>query len=145
MGFFSRLREAFGPGEPPEPQITDPLLGTMRWVENEEAWLGDYNDGSYSLAYDRKSRPAPELIRYAQDILTDSTSIAASLEEARAKANRDYQPYADEIASLTLGRLHFFLRRNEPCILADLEGGRGDRCWRIEYSGHRCDGIGFDS
>ena len=146
MGFFSKLREAFSPGEPPDPQVTDPRLGTMRWVEDEEAWLGDYNSFRYSLAYDRKSRPAPELMQYAQDILADSSFISTSLEDARARACRDYgADYADEIASLTLGRLHFFLRRNEPSILADLEGGRDDRSWRIEYSGRRCDGMGFDS
>ncbi len=73
-------REAFCPGEPPDPQINDPLLGTMRWVEGEEVWLGDYNSIPYPLAYDRNRRLAPDLIRFAHDVLADPTFISASLD-----------------------------------------------------------------
>ena len=42
-----------------------------------------------------------------------------------------------------MGGTNPFHRSGER-ILADLEGGKDDRLWRMEFSGDRCEGIGFD-
>jgi hypothetical protein len=46
---------------------------------------------------------------------------------------------------LTLRRIHFYIHdRGGERIIADLDGGKDYRAWRSEYSGTRCEGIGFD-
>ena len=47
--------------------------------------------------------------------------------------------------ALIFGLIHFHFYKNQPRIFAELEGGRYFRCWRIEYSGTKCDGMGFDN
>ena len=47
MSLISKLRAAFGIGgepiEEPTPEFVDPVLGVMKWNEDDEAWIGEYN------------------------------------------------------------------------------------------------------
>jgi hypothetical protein len=145
MSLFSRVREAFSAGEPPDQQFVDPVLGSLRWGDENECWLGEHRGVQFSLDYDRTVRPHPELVDYARSILCDPSFLTESLENARAKAMTEFEAfYHPEIEALTLDGVHFCRRRDGCGLLADLQGGRNFRAWRIEYSGRRCDGIGFD-
>jgi hypothetical protein len=146
MSLFSRIREAFSPGEPPDKRFDDPALGPMQWDDEWEAWLGQHQGVRFSLDYERQPRPTPELSEYARSILTDPTFLTDSLDAARAKAMSEFEPFHHpEIEALRLDLVHFLRRKDGLGILADLEGGRDFRAWRIEFSGRQCDGIGFDS
>lgn len=142
MGFLSDL---FKNGEDPLPVFTDPLLGKMEWSKDDEAWLGARRQVKFGLAYDRKSSPAAELIAYAHQVLCGGAWMENSLAEAKQRARQEYpQAYHEEIQGLTWGTVHFYLHKGTRRIIADLEGGRDDRAWRIEYHDRECEGIGFD-
>jgi hypothetical protein len=145
MSLISRIRGLLAAGEEAAPELNDPVLGRMTWSADDEAWTGVYGGHRFSLGYDRKREPAPEVVEFARATLDHPGWVLASFMEAKEGARRDFGAlYAEEIDGLALGEMHFFGRRGEMCILADLEGGRDYRCWRIEFTGRRCDGIGFD-
>ena len=142
MGFFSNL---FKKGDEPTRQYSDAVLGTMQWCEDAESWLGEYRGTKFSLAYDGAVSPAGKLIAYAIDILADRQWLESSLANAKREARREYGDfYQSEIDSLAFGEIHFYLYKGNCRILGNLEGGKDDRLWRIEYGDRHCYGIGFD-
>lgn len=146
FSFISRLREFPGSGEEPAPEFIDPILGAMRWNEDEEAWIGEYNGFHFALPYDRKREPALAIIEYAREMLTNSQWLNDGLSQSKALALRDFGPYyLDEVNSLVFGLIHFYSYKQRPRIFAELVGEREYRCWRIEYSGTNCEGLGFDN
>lgn len=134
--------------ERPEPRdaVVHPLLGEMRWSADSGSWLGHYGGFRFSLAYEGMESPSEAIIAYALDVMRDAAWLASTLADAKEQALRTFEPfYAEEIRSLSLGEIHFSTFRGTPRILADLEPGRDFRCWRVEYEGRRCEGIGFDT
>jgi hypothetical protein len=143
MGFFSEL---FKKGEEPQRSYTDAVLGSMTWSQDDEAWFGQFGAKKFSLAYERMKTPPDLLLTYAREVLSDSAWLASSLAEAKEGAKREYgEFYLAEIEILTLGRIRFYLHKGRRRIIADLEGGKDDRLWRIEYVDRDCEGIGFDN
>jgi hypothetical protein len=150
MWFISKLRGIFGLGveqiEEPMPEFVDPVLGAMKWNEDDEAWIGEYNGFRFALSYERKREPTLAVIEYARETLANPQHLNDGLAQAKAAAARDYeQYYLDEARSLIFGLIHFYFYKNQPRIFAELEGGRDFRCWRIQYSGTKCEGMGFDN
>jgi hypothetical protein len=142
MGLFSNL---FKKGEDPLPAVTDPQLGPVRWSQDDEAWLGEYKGRRFGLAYEGKSAPTSELITYAHEVLDDSPWLDSSLAEAKQQAIKDYPESShEEIKSLAWGAIHFYRHKGIRRIIADLDGGKDYRAWRIEYHDRQCEGIGFD-
>jgi hypothetical protein len=142
MGLFSKL---FQKSEGPLSTVTDFQLGTMQWSKDDEAWLGDYKHKKFGLAYEGKSTPTSELIAYAHEVLDDPAWLDATLAEARQQALKEYPgPLHAEIQSLSWGAIHFYRRKGVRGIIADLNGGKDYRAWRIEYRDRHCEGIGFD-
>ena len=150
MSVISKLRGIFGlsgePIEEPPPEFVDPVLGAMKWNEDDEVWIGEYNGFQFALSYEGKRGPTSAVIEYARETLANPHCLNDSLTQAKAAAARDFgQYYLDEVNSLIFGLMHFHFYKNQPRIFAELEGGRDFRCWRIEYSGTKCDGMGFDN
>ncbi len=142
MGFLSDL---FKKGEEPEQVCSDPVLGRMIWSEDDEAWFGEHEKKKYSLAYERTRTPPDALVAYAREVLHDTDWLASSLAAAKERARAEgYDNHEAELASLTFGTIHFYLYKGKRRIIADLEGGKDDRCWRIEFDDRTCEGIGFD-
>jgi hypothetical protein len=142
MGFVSEL---FKKGEEPQQSYTDGVLGPMAWSQDDEAWFGQYRGQKFSRAYERTNVPPDSLISYAREVLNDAGWLASSLAQAKEIAKRDCgDPYLAEVAALTLGRIHFYLHKGKRRIIADLDGGKDVRRWRIEYADRVCEGIGFD-
>jgi hypothetical protein len=147
MSLISKLRAAFGlsgePIEDPTPEFVDPVLGAMNWNEDDEAWIGEYNGFHFALSYERKREPTSAVIEYARETLANPHWLNDGLAQAKAAAASDFgQYYLDEANSLIFGLIHFQFYKNQPRIFAELEGGRDFRCWRIEYSGTKCDRSG---
>ena len=142
MGFLSKL---FDKGEEPERSCSDELLGPLEYFQDAESWLGSFNDHKFSLAYDRTKRPSEAVIVYAREILSDLPWLTTTLADAKKSAQEEYgEFYSSEIGLLEWGEIHFYLHKGKRRIIAELEGGRDDRLWRIEYADRHCVGIGFD-
>ena len=143
MGFFSKL---FKKGEEPQRSYTHGALGSMVWSQENEAWFGHYSGKKFSLAYDQTETPPDFLLPYAVEVLSDSAWLASSLAEAKEVAKREQgEFYLAEIETLGWGCIHFYLHKGRRRIIADLEGGKDGRSWRIEYADRVCEGIGFDN
>ena len=142
MGFLSKV---FRTGEDPADPYSDEVLGSMIWSEDDEAWLGELSGTKFSLAYDGAARPSEVLIAYAKEILVDRQWLESTLNEAKVRARQEFEEFFwEEINALNFGRIHFYLHHSKRRILADLNGGKDDRAWRIEYQDRDCEGIGFD-
>jgi hypothetical protein len=142
MGFFSDL---FKKGEDPERLCTDAVLGPMKWSDDDEAWFGEHNGRKFSLAYEWTKTPPDALVTYAREALHDTDWLASSFTAAKERAKEERgAPYAAEVDSLSFGRIHFYLHKGKRRIIADLDGGKDDRSWRIEYADRTCEGMGFD-
>lgn len=142
MGFLSDL---FKKGEAPDTPCANEVLGSMKWSEEDEAWLGEFNSARFSLAYEGMKQPSAMLVTYAREVLNDRQWLASSLADAKGRAKRQYGDfYFSEIDSLSIGRIHFYIHKGQRRIIAELDGGKDDRLWRIEYADRDCEGIGFD-
>jgi hypothetical protein len=146
MGFLSSL---FKKGEDPDRYCSDPVLGPLSWSEEDEAWLGEFNGLKFSLPYSRLRQPSETAVAYAREVLSDPEWLYSTLAEEKRRRIEKYGPkiaelHGAEVRSLSFGRIHFFIRKGRR-ILADLEGGKDFRCWRIEYADKQCHGIGFDT
>jgi hypothetical protein len=148
--FLARLSRFFDPSglpnrETPLVEVSHPVLGPLRWSPDDEAWIGSYRDFGFSLGYEGQATPSEPLISYALEVMDDPGWLDATFSAARDEAIRSFEAYyTEEIRSLTLGTIHFRRSRGTLGILADVEGGRNYRCWRIEYQDRHCFGIGFD-
>ena len=142
MGFLSNL---FKKGEEPVTPCSDEVLGGMQWSEDDESWFGEFRGAQFAIAYDGAASPSGHLIAYAREVLADRQWLESSLADAKTEAKQAYGDfYQSEIDSLTFGRIHFYIHKGKRRIIADLEGGKDDRLWRIEYGDRHCEGIGFD-
>ncbi|HWA28523.1 MAG TPA: hypothetical protein VG734_22930 [Lacunisphaera sp.] len=139
------LKKLFAKGEEPLSVYDDPVLGRTEWSADDEAWIGAYQQVRFALAYDREARPTPRLLSYARDVLGDPAWLSSTLEEEKALAAKSSPDLRSEIAGLKLGLVHFAISKGREYIIASVEGGNDPRCWRIEYHGRKCDGLGFDT
>lgn len=147
MGFLSNL---FKKGEDPAKPCSDGVLGLLQWSEDDEAWLGEFRGLKFSLAYEGLKQPSDVVITYAREILSDSSWLSSTLAEAKIKQIKKYgrnlsELHRSEVESLSFGTICFYVYKSKRRIIADLEGGKEYRAWRIEYSDRQCDGIGFDT
>lgn len=142
---LERIRALFKKPDPPAPEVDHPAFGKLHWSEDEEGWTGNYRGRRFSIFRDGASTPDEMLCDFALDAMDDSEWLDTTLSRAKQDALETYAAsYEDEIHGLTLGTLCFYARDRQARITADLEGGSEYRCWRIEYAGRECEGIGFD-
>lgn len=126
-------------------QYLDDVLGSMQWSEDDESWCGEFDGARFAVTYDGAASPSETLISYAREVLADRRWLDTSLADAKEQARQTYGDfYTTEINSLTFGRIDFYTHKGGRRIIADLDGGRDDRLWRIEYADRHCEGIGFD-
>ncbi len=142
MGLFAIFQ---GKGEDPVPRYEDVVLGSMVWSDDDEAWAGELSGVKYLIAYDRQAKPTNELLGYARKVLADPGAFHSAVERAKRSATAENPRLADEIAGLQVEAIHFYMHKGVRRILADLEGGEGDRSWRVEFKEMDCEGIGFDT
>lgn len=140
------LSYLFDKGEEPVATYDDPKLGSMKWSEDDEAWVGEYDGIEFTLAYERESSvPIKEVLIYAAEMLGDLEWLREDLEREKQKTLKEYNEFfRDEIEALQFERINFHVRKDQRSIFAHLAGGKDYRLWRIEYSDRRCGGIGYD-
>jgi hypothetical protein len=143
---FSWICGLFRKREPPQQIVEHPVLGRLEWRVDEDSWVGAYSGYRFSLMIGDDVTPNETLASYAIDVMSAPGWLEWNLEEAKTAAVEKYERfYSDEIAGLTLGDVAFFRYKQWGRIMATLEGGRNFRCWRIEFTDKKCEGIGFDT
>jgi len=139
------ILDFFRRGERPEAVVLDPQLGDLRWSEQDEGWLGSFNGFSFSLAYEKVSRPAQQLVAYALRLMQKREWLTQTLEAEKEKWKREYPAQAAEIDALEFDHLGFYRYKSANQVFANLTPESDDRCWRIEYKEDTCMGLGYDS
>lgn len=150
---FAKLRDFFrDTSEPPIDPYVHPVLGELSWSDPEdEGWFGTYGGYRFHLEYSGHVTPEEEVVRYAIEVLSDPSWLESTVAAAKEWKIRELQRqlrsdfYTEEIRELTVETLHFSYGRGVGYIFVTFTGGRDYRCWRLEYEGERCLGLGFDS
>lgn len=129
MGFLSKLFAA--PAEP-DPVFHDPILGALRWSNDNEAWNGECNSLKFEIAYTRVKTPDPTLLNRAKTLLADPSLLAAQLAEAKKTfigelGEKERAVYSPEVDALTIESIAFW---PDDRMFISLDGGRNDRLWR---------------
>ncbi len=143
---FSWIRGLFRRWEPPQQVVEHPVLGRLEWCRDDESWHGECHGYRFNLMIEDALAPDQTLASYAIDVMSAPGWFEGNLEEAKTAAVKEFERYySDEITGLTLGEVTFFRHQRGGRILASLEGGRDYRCWRMEFTDKKCEGIGFDT
>lgn len=132
----------------PRPELARdvPPLGILRYDYEQNAWVGRIEERSFGLSSRKGDQPSPMLVDYAVEALKAPGWLNAETDIARRAAIGEYpKEAAEEISQLSLGFILFYQRKEACRLIADLEGGRDFRSWRIEFRGRACEGIGFDT
>jgi hypothetical protein len=123
-----------------------PTLGVLRYDYEQNAWVGNLDEKNFGLSSRTKDPPTPMLVSYAVGALKAPGWLSTETDIARRAAIDEYpKEAATEISQLTIGSILFYQRKATCHLIADLDGGREFRSWRIEFRDRDCEGIGFDS
>jgi hypothetical protein len=141
MGFFDLFKKREAPLQTHE----DETLGAMVWSEEDEGWKGECDAIAYIVAYEGLQTPPHDLVLYARETLANRGEFRAAVESAKKIAVSQHPKLAEQITALKIGTACFYRYKNVRRILADLNGGQGDRSWRVEFTEDQCEGIGFDT
>lgn len=139
LGLFSKLVASFKRRECPPPTRTvfHPVLGELRWSDDDEAWHGKYANYAFQLGCNYKAEPGYGLAEFAVSVMkTDHLQL--NLDQANIDSLATLEElYWDEISGLTLGEIMFYEFKQDYNILADLVGGRDGRAWMLEFKGKK--------
>jgi len=148
---FDKLKR-FLQGEPPPvaEKIDDPILGTLEWSADDEAWISSatHNGVGFVFQIVGTSEPDKALLAHAADILrTKDVFITRVLKYVKSEAEtvRSFHSYREEIDGLRVERVCLFWLDRPDDGMISLSGGRDYRLWRCDYVARQPKGLGFDS
>jgi hypothetical protein len=128
----------------PEP-ISDPDLGLLHWRPEDGGWTGVRNGLSFTIGDEADSHPSESLRIWALKVLSDTAFLDRSLSEAIDQAPTHYRRFDREMRGLRYSHLYFSESAKGKSIFAALAPESEHRCWRLEFDGEKCLGIGFDT
>ena len=135
-----------GGGVSPKPEVQDEVLGSLTWSDDEDGWLGNASGLSFSLGYSKAEVPAESLVAYARELLATPEWLITELEAAKVRQRDEFGAnYEPELRELRYELVAIYQHKGNNRVIASLGPGRDHRAWRIEFSGRKCEGIGFDS
>jgi hypothetical protein len=145
--WLERLKQALGPGEPPVAEFHDPILGPLKWNEDDEGWEGKWNGIRCTLSYTRDSgTPSEEVLQYARELISNEAILRDGLEAAKSQAMQEYPASLHaEIAALRYEWLAFDSGKGRRYLFATLGPEVAGRLWRVEFEGTQCSGMGCDT
>jgi hypothetical protein len=146
---FDKLKR-FLQGEPPPiaEKIDDPVLGTLTWSEDDEAWVSSATHAGFEFQISGTPEPDKALLTHAADILRRKDGFVAEVlayVKSEGETVRSLHSYRDEIAGLRVERVCLFWPDRPDDGMISLSGGRDYRLWRCDYIARRPKGLGFDS
>jgi len=148
---FEKLKRFFQ-GEPPPVAdiIVDPILGSLSWSKDDEAWLSSPEHGGIGFRFEISGTPQPDesLLRHAADISQRREEFVLSVQRflsEEAASVRHLSPFKEEIARLRIERVCLFWPERPDDGMIFFDGGHDYRGWRCDYIGRTPKGLGFDS
>jgi hypothetical protein len=148
---FAKLKRFFR-GEPPPvvEKIDDPVLGTLTWSKDDEAWVSSATHAGVGFEFQISGTPEPDraLLAHAADILGRKDDFAAEVlayAKSEGETVRSLRSYRDEIAGLRVERVCLLWSDRPDDGMISLSGGRDYRLWRCDYIARKPKGLGFDS
>lgn len=148
---FDKLKRLFQ-GEPPPiaEKVEDPVLGTLAWSVDDEAWKSSADLAGAGFGFMIAGAPEPDkgLLAHAADILRRKEEFVAEV-LACVKSEGEkawyFASYREEIAGLRLEEVYLCWPDRPDDGLISLSGGRDYRLWRCDYVARKPKGLGFDS
>ena len=144
MGFLDLFRKKL----PPSEQTLDAgTLGVLNWSAAEEAWSGNFRSIEFCIFPGNSSEfPSQSLLAYAESILIDQTWLLSAITAEKEKYLLKHPEYRGELQNLPISALAFSSHPKKGLYLnCQLGFGAPDRFWSLDFHGHQCSGIGFDS
>lgn len=147
---FEKLKR-FLQGEPPAvDSVVDPVLGTLSWSKEDEAWLSSPEHAAIGFAFEIAGAPQPDgsLVRHAADIAKKKEEFVRSVQRFLSEETasvRHLSAFNEEIAGLKIERVCLFWPDRPDDGMIFFDGGRDYRGWRCDYVGRTPKGLGFDS
>lgn len=131
--------------EEPVASLEHPILGGLLWDPVEKEWRGSYNGFVFSIPRYRQTTPDIELLDYAVDLLGRKPHLLDDLECEKQRWIGRYPDTADEVLLLQFEEFALY-KRGDACLAFVMLAPESSRnSWRIEFAGHECMGLGFDS
>src|SRR4051794_448633 len=110
---FDKL-ERFRQGGPPpvSREIVDPVLGTLSWSKDEEAWLSspEHHDIGFTFQIAGTPRPDVALVRHATDITQKKDQFVSRVQHflSEEAALSSASAYKEEVAALSIETVCLF-------------------------------------
>ncbi len=148
---FDKLKRFFKRAPPPVAEkIDDPVLGTLMWSEDDEAWVWSSAHAGVGFDFQISGTPEPDeaLLAHAADILRKRDAFVAAVSQflkEEAEKIRSLRFYRDEIEGLKIERVCLFWPERPDDGMISFSGGRNYRLWRCDYVARQPKGLGFDS
>jgi hypothetical protein len=148
---FEKLKR-FLQGEPPPvaESVVDPVLGTLSWSKEDEAWLSSPEHCDLGFVFQVTGTPQPDesLVRHAADIAKKKEEFVRSVQRFLSEETssvRHLSAFKEEIAGLKIERVCLFWPERPDDGMIFFDGGRDYRGWRCDYVNRTPKGLGFDS
>jgi hypothetical protein len=146
---FDKLKR-FLQREPPPiaERIEDPVLGTLVWSKDDQAWISNRTEAGFDFQISGTPMPDKVLLNHAADLLEKQQQFVAEVlahVKSESVSKRRPQSYHDEISDLRVERVCLFWPDRPDDGMIELSGGRDYRLWRCDYIARKPKGLGFDS
>ena len=127
--------------------IIHPVLGTLRFDPEVEAWRGLVTTptGSIGFLVGGRDAPDPALLAHASDIASTPTPFLEHVHSFLLAEAAQQPRWADEIKALTLEEVCLFWPKRPNDGMLYFNGPDEYRVWRSDYRDRRAVGLGFDS
>jgi hypothetical protein len=148
---FDKLKRLFQGQSPPVAEtISDPVLGTLTWSIEDEAWLSatEYYGMGFVFQISGTPRPDGSLIRHAADIFTKREEFVQTVQQflsEQTSSDRHFRAFKEEISGLKIERVCLFWPNRPDDGMIFFDGGLNHRVWRCDYVARTPKGLGFDS
>lgn len=144
---MSLLNLIFGKKLEIENEIVDDKLGSLKWSNDDDSWVGIFNGLKFDLSYEKNTTsPSNELRSYAYSILSHREFLEETLSIEKNKWIDEYPDHKEDIEALQFDYVSFYRYKGKHNrIFAHLTPENDVGLWRIEYSDRKCEGMGFDS
>jgi hypothetical protein len=131
-------------GRPPE---HDPVLGSMEWDGEQEAWVVQLPEspGKFRILLAGEERPDTRLVLHARDIFTAPEKLLGEVETIIKSLAREVPEAAREILGLKIESVALMWPDRPDDGMIYFDGPDTDeRVWRCDYVGRRPQVLGFD-
>ena len=130
---------------PRQLEVAAGSLGEARWSNDEDRWCGRANGVEYFLSPCGDAPDVePALLSCAESMLSSGRVFELVREAIETYATQNLE-HSEEVRSLSLQSVDFYLRKGSFHMNCQLGYGAPDRFWAIEFRNGEFTGMGFDT